>query len=199
MGGSGTAHATLREIRRQMKRSRILILLAVLIAAGCQSERAGNGEGSSVVPDQEIDGFALTQTRDGEKLWVLSADHALVFEDAGRVEMTRFRVDFFNDRGDVRSVLTARNGLLMRRTSDMEAFGNVVVTSEDETRLLTERLTWNERTGKIESDRFVRVVQGRDEFTGIGLEADPDLKNIRVRSEFKAYVRTPEGELVEEG
>ena len=113
--------------------------------------------------------------------------------------MTRFRVDFFNDRGDVRSVLTARNGLLMRRTSDMEAFGNVVVTSEDETRLLTERLTWNERTGKIESDRFVRVVQGRDEFTGIGLEADPDLKNIRVRSEFKAYVRTPEGELVEEG
>ena len=182
-----------------MKRSRILVLLAVLLAAGCQGEPAGNGEGSSVVPDQEIDGFALTQTRDGEKMWVLSADHALVFEDAGRVELPRFRVEFFNDMGDVRSILTARNGLLMRRTSDMEAFGDVIVTSEDGTRLMTERLTWNERTGKIESDRFVRVVQGRDEFTGTGLEADPDLKNIRVRSEFKAYVRTPEGELVEEG
>jgi LPS export ABC transporter protein LptC len=182
-----------------MKRRLVPALLAVLMAAGCQREPGGNGEESSVVPDQEIDGFSLTQTRDGEKMWVLSADHALVFEDAGRVEMTRFRVDFFNDSGEVRSTLTARDGLLMRRTSDMEAFGNVLVTSSDGTRLTTERLTWNERTGKIESDRFVRVVQGRDEFTGVGLEADPDLKNIRVQSEFKAYVRTPEGELVEEG
>ena len=182
-----------------MKHGRVVVLLAILMAAGCQSEPAGNGEGSSVVPDQEIEGFALTQTRDGEKMWVLSADHALVFEDAGRVEMTKFRVDFFDDMGGVRSTMTARNGFLMRRTSDMEAFGDVVVTSEDGTRLTTERLTWDERTGRIESDRFVRVVQGRDEFTGIGLEADPDLKNIRVHSEFKAYVRTPEGELVEEG
>ena len=182
-----------------MKRTLALsIVLAVLVASGCSNEPVDSERGNSVVADQEIDGFSLTQTRDGEKMWVLSADHALVFEEAGRVEMTTFRVDFFNESGDVRSTLTARNGLLLRRTNDMEAYGNVIVVSEDGTRLATERLTWNERTGKIESDRFVRVVQGRDEFTGVGLEADPDLKNIRVHSEFKAYVRTPEGELVEE-
>ena len=187
------------EIRSQMKRTLTLsIILAALVASGCSNEPVDSERGNSVVADQEIDGFSLTQTRDGEKMWVLSANHALVFEEAGRVEMTTFRVDFFSESGDVRSTLTARNGLLLRRTSDMEAYGNVVVVSEDGTRLATERLTWNERTGKIESDRFVRVVQGRDEFTGVGLEADPDLKNIRVHSEFKAYVRTPEGELVEE-
>jgi LPS export ABC transporter protein LptC len=180
-------------------RSAALLLLALLALSSCQGgEPSVPGEAGSVVPDQEIDGFTLTQTRDGQKVWVLRADRALVFEDAGRVEMTVFRVDFFKESGDVRSTLTARNGLLMRRTNDMEAFGNVLLYAEDGTRLTTERLTWNERTGKIESDRAVRVVQGRDEFTGVGIEADPDLKNIRVLSEFKAYVRTETGELVEE-
>ena len=184
-----------------MARSRpvALLLLALLALSACQSsEPSGQSESGSVLPDQEIDGFSLTQTRDGQKVWVLKADQALVFEDAGRVEMTTFRVDFFQESGDVRSTLTARNGLLMRRTNDMEAFGNVLLFAKDGTRLTTERLTWNERTGKIESDRFVRVVQGRDEFTGVGITADPDLKNIRVMSEFRAYVRTEDGELVEE-
>lgn len=179
--------------------TKAFILLAVLALLGCQSgEPSGEGGSPSSLPDQEIDGFTLTQTRDGEKVWVLRADRALVFEEAGRVEMTDFRVDFFKETGDVRSTLTARNGLLLKRTNDMEAFGNVLLYAEDGTRLTTERLTWNERTGKIQSDRFVRVVQGRDEFTGVGLEADPDLKNLRVMSDFKAYVRTPDGELVEE-
>lgn len=196
--GPGTSHATSGRIRPRMKHLLTFALVALLFAVGCETETGADGTSGSAVPDQEIEGFALTQTRDGEKMWVLSADHALVFEDAGRVEMTRFRVDFFDDGGQVKSTLTAREGLLKRRTNDMEAFGDVVVTSEDGTRLTTDRLTWNERTGKIESDRFVRVIQGRDEFTGVGMEADPDLKNIRVHSEFKAYVRTPEGELVEE-
>lgn len=176
-----------------------LLLLTLLAVSGCRSgEPPGQGEAGSVTPDQEIDGFTLTQTRDGDKVWVLRADRALVFEDAGRVEMTSFRVDFFKESGEVRSTLTARNGLLLRRTNDMEAFGNVLLYAADGTRLTTERLTWNERTGRIESDRAVRVVQGRDEFTGVGITADPDLKNIRVLSEFKAYVRTESGELVEE-
>jgi LPS export ABC transporter protein LptC len=197
----GTTHAPLAWIGWGMTGSRplALLLLVFLALCGCQSsEPSEQSEDGSVLPDQEIDGFSLTQTREGQRVWVLKAEQALVFEDAGRVEMTSFRVDFFQESGDVRSTLTARNGLLMRRTNDMEAFGNVLLFAKDGTRLTTERLTWNERTGKIESDRFVRVVQGKDEFTGVGITADPDLKNIRVLSEFKAYVRAEDGELVEE-
>jgi len=186
---------------RDMARDRALALIVLLVLSLCGCERgepSSESRDQTVVPDQEIDGFTLTQTRDGTKVWVLKADRALIFEEAGRVEMVAFRVDFFSENGQVRSTLTAREGLLMRRTNDMEAYRDVVVVAEDGTRLTTDRLTWNERTGKIESDRFVRVVKDRDEFTGVGLEADPDLKNIRVKSEFKAYVRNADGELVEE-
>jgi LPS export ABC transporter protein LptC len=177
------------------------IVVAVLAAspfAGCQRELAEDPGDSSLLPDSEIDGFRLTQTREGDRLWVLTASRGLVYEEADRIELEQLRVDYFDDEGEIRSTLTAKEGLLRRRTNDMEARGSVVVVAHDGTRLVTERLTWNERTGKIESDRFVRVTQGEDVFTGVGLEADPDLKNIRVKSEFKAFVRTPDGQLVEE-
>jgi LPS export ABC transporter protein LptC len=173
-------------------------LLAAAAFTGCQRDLAEAPGEAALLPDSEIDGFRLTQTREGDRLWVLSASRALIYEEADRVELAKLRVDYFDEEGDVRSTLTASEGLLRRRTNDMEARGNVVVVAQDGTRLVTERLTWNERTGKIESDRFVRVTQGDDVFTGVGLEADPDLKNIRVKSEFKAFVRTPDGQLVEE-
>ncbi|MBN2564547.1 MAG: LPS export ABC transporter periplasmic protein LptC [Candidatus Eisenbacteria bacterium] len=173
-------------------------LLGALLVAGCDVEHAGEPGRSGTRADQEIDGFALTQTREGERIWSLKAANALIYEDADRVEMTDLRVDFFDEEGNARSTLTADEGTLERRTNDMEVMGNVVVYAEDGTILTTERLTWNERTGKIESDQPVRVTKGRDVMTGVGVEADPDLKNIRVKSSFKAFVRTEEGTLVEE-
>ena len=186
-----------------MRRTRTLLAGAVALAlflavAGCGSDESGRSGGSGVRPDQEIDGFTLTQTRDGSRVWSLSAARALVYEKADRVEMTDLRIDFFDDAGETMSTLTADEGLLSRRTSDMEVLGNVVVYAADGTVLTTEKLTWNERTGKIETDRPVRATKGSDVMTGVGVEADPDLRNIRIKSDFKAFVRTPEGELVEE-
>lgn len=166
--------------------------------AGCEQDGAAETRRRELLPDQEIDGFSLTQTADGRRLWTLSANHALIYEQADRVEMIDVHIDFFDEDGEVRSTLTSAHGNLARRTSDMEAMGNVVVTARDGTRLNTERLTWDERSGKIKSDRFVRVTKEQDVMTGVGLEADPDLKNVRVMSDFKAYVRTAEGELVED-
>lgn len=169
-----------------------------LVAGGCDRGTSQEASERELLPDQEIDGFSLTQTADGRKLWTLSADHALIYEQADRVEMLKVHLDFFDRDGEVRSTMTSSQGNLLRRTNDMEALGNVVVTARDGTRLDTERLTWDERAGKIRSDRFVRVTKDKDVMTGVGLEADPDLTNVRVMSDFKAFVKTAEGELVED-
>ncbi len=174
------------------------IVALTLLLSGCGGDEGGGSRGSRTLADQEIDGFTLTQTREGSKVWSISADHALDFIDADRIEMMDLRVDFFDDDGEVRSTLTANEGVLARRTNDMEVTDDVVVYAVDGTILTTDKLTWNERTGKVETDRPIRVTKGDDVMTGVGMEADPDLRNIKVKSGFKAYVRTPEGELVEE-
>ena len=175
-----------------------VVVALTLLLYGCGGDEGGGSGRSRTVADQEIDGFTLTQTREGSKVWSISADHALVFIDADRIEMMDLRVDFFDDDGEVRSTLTANEGVLARRTNDMEVTDNVVIYAADGTILTTDKLTWNERKGKVESDRPVRVTKGDDVMTGVGVEADPDLKNIKVKSGFRAFVRTPEGELVEE-
>ena len=185
----------------KLDRRLALSLLAAALGLALTSCGSGPAEGegeSGVLPDHEIDGFSLTQTQEGRKLWTLSARRALIFEQADRMELDRLRIDYYDENGDATSTLTARSGVLKTRTNDMEALGDVVVTANDGTVLTTERLTWNELTRKIESDRFVRVTKGKDVFTGTGVEADPDLKNIKVKSGFKAFVTTPEGELVED-
>jgi len=172
--------------------------MAAAVLGGCQAEEAVEPGPSGPRPDQEIDGFTLTQTREGKRIWALRARHALVFEDADRVEASGVRVDFYDeDAGELRSTLTASSGVVMRRRNAIEVTGDVVVTSVDGTTLTTSSLTWDERTGKIRSDSFVRVTKANDVMTGTGMEADPDLRNLKVR-DFKAYVRTPEGELVED-
>jgi LPS export ABC transporter protein LptC len=189
-----------RKTMRSRRLLGVLFVLATLIvcAAGCDRDGDGGGRGSRARADQEIEGFTLTQTREGTKLWVLRADNALVFERADQIELTDLRIDFFKETGEVRSTLTADKGFLSRRTNDMEVRGDVIVYAADGTILTTETLSWNERTGKVETEDPVRVTKDSDVMTGEGVEADPDLKNIRVKRNFKAYVRTPEGELVEE-
>jgi len=179
-------------------------VLALVLGVACVLSSCGDGgetgpaaEGG-VVPDQEISSFTLTQTNDGRSVWSLTAELALVFEEADRIETTHPRVEFFSDEGESRSVLTARNGLLRRRTNDMEVSGSVVVTSNDGTVMQTEHLTWDERRGKILTEMPVRVNRDGDVMTGTGAEADPDLGNLRILADFRAYVRSADGELVEE-
>ncbi len=168
-----------------------------LFLAGCQGEGPAGESRSSPQADQEIQGFTLTQTQDGRRVWSLRARQALVFEESDRVEASGVTVDFYGEESSLQSTLTARNGIITRRTNAIEVEGSVVVTAVDGTVLTTDRLVWDERTGKIRSDRAVRVTKGTDVVTGSAMEADPDLKNLKVK-DFKAYVKTPEGQLVEE-
>jgi LPS export ABC transporter protein LptC len=183
-------------------RSHRLRLAASLVVfglslAGCEGRGPAGENRSSSRPDQEIQGFTLTQTQDGRKVWALRARQALVFEESDRVEASGVTVDFYGEEATLQSTLTASNGVIMRRTNAIEVQGNVVVSATDGTVLTTDRLVWDERTGKIRSDHAVRVTKGNDVMTGSAMEADPDLKNLKVK-DFKAYVRTPEGQLVEE-
>jgi LPS export ABC transporter protein LptC len=148
------------------------------------------------LPDQEIESFRLTQTRDGRPQWVLTAERASIYESKDTVHAPQLEIEFYGGEGEIVSVLTANGGTLFRKTNNMEATGNVVVVRTDGTTLKTEQLRWNEEREKIESDVYVEVTKGSDVMTGEGLECDIDLENIKVKRNFKAYVLTETGERV---
>jgi LPS export ABC transporter protein LptC len=171
-----------------------LTLLLCLVLSSC----SGDEEGTRVsarnrpLPDQVIRGFGLTETTMGEKDWHMDAEKAYVYDKRNILEAESVKVTFFNRVGEVRSVLTADYGRLNRNTDDMEATGNVVVTSSDSVVLETNSLRWESDAREIASDDSVRIVRRRDVLTGWGFRGDPDLGSFRILRDMKATVKARE-------
>lgn len=127
----------------------------------------------------------------------------IIFSDSGRVKAilvtpylaqysrqgalerqmdSTFRVDFFDEFGHHTSFITA-NRAKVHPNTDMEAFENVLVISDDCTRVTTEYMKWTANDKKIRSDKFVTITKPTETLSGYGFESDQSLKNYRI---FKA-------------
>jgi LPS export ABC transporter protein LptC len=144
------------------------------------------------LPDQVITGFSLTETTLGEKDWHMDAVKAYIYEKRNILEADSIVVTFFDKAGEVRSVLKADYGKLNRGSDDMEAKGNVVVTSADGVVLETQTLRWESEVRKIMSEDSVRIVRDKDVLTGWGFRGDPDLGSFRILRNMKATIKTGE-------
>jgi LPS export ABC transporter protein LptC len=89
-------------------------------------------------------------------------------------------VYFYNESGKQTSVMTARQGTVNEQTYDLEAIGDVLVVSDDSTKLKSERLFWDNRTHLIHTPEYVYVTSPREKVQGRGFESDQRLRNYRI-------------------
>jgi LPS export ABC transporter protein LptC len=108
------------------------------------------------------------------------------------------RIEFFDRLGVLTSVLTSDKGEYNQLTHDLTALGRVVVTSEEGYVLETESLVWVNGLGEIHSEDFLKFTKGADVFTGYGFRGDPELRNVEILRDIKAYLRDQNGLLQEE-
>jgi LPS export ABC transporter protein LptC len=85
--------------------------------------------------------------------------------------------------------MRAKEGVVNEQTYDLRADGDVVVVSDDSTKLRSERLFWDNRRRLIHTPEYVTIVSPRERIQGQGFESDQRLRNYRI---FKvtAQVRT---------
>jgi LPS export ABC transporter protein LptC len=171
-----------------------LTALLTVVLAGCAGDETERtpAQRSEPVPDQVITGFSLTETTMGEKDWHMEADRAYIYEKRNILEAEAIEVTFFDKAGEIRSVLRADYGKLNRGSDDMEAIGNVVVTSADGVVLESETLRWESELRKIISEDSVRIVRDEDVLTGWGFRGDPDLGSFRILRDMKATIKAGE-------
>jgi LPS export ABC transporter protein LptC len=168
-------------------------LCVALTVAGCGRQRAaGPGGPDGEFPDQEVSDFAVTETDEGRPLWKLYARYAATYSARNVVLARGVRVDFYDERAQRSSVLTAREGELNQRTHNMTARGNVVLQTTEGMRLSTEELMFlnREQLVVVPDDRLVRVEREGDVLTGYGFESDPDLRHYEFKRQVQATVRT---------
>jgi len=109
------------------------------------------------------------------ELWATEAWHS---QGADWVRGRNVKAWYYpeNRRSTVLYATEARYDVLEQR---LLAMGEVRVESEGIV-LETAELTYDARRDRIYTSRAVRVVRGDNVMTGVGLEADPDLGNLKV-------------------
>ncbi len=180
-----------------------ILILALLLALPLYLSCEGVGEDNRSVytedvPDQEFTDFTTVESDSGVVKWVLSAPVARVYNASKLLVTDDPRIEFYNEDGTLASVLLAKKGEYNQVTHDLTALGDVIVTSSEGYTLETESLVWVERLEEIHTEDFVRFIKGEDILTGYGFRSDPNLENVEIMKDVKAYLRDDEGLVDEE-
>lgn len=102
-------------------------------------------------------------------------------KDRRRTELSEgLELTFFDRMGRPGSVLTARRGVILPAEKRMEVSENVVFTNARGERLETEHLVWRQDSGRVHTDRPVRIARGTDVIHGVGLEANEDFSRYTI-------------------
>lgn len=89
-------------------------------------------------------------------------------------------VTFYDDFNRPTSTLIAKWGVYRSRYRNVTVRDSVVWESTDLQKLETEELNWDEKSGRIHTNKFVVLQQPDYVITGYGLEADQGFANAKV-------------------
>ena len=170
-------------------------IVIFLLISTCGKEEPKAPEFPQDVPDQVMENTTITFTEEGVKSAVIYATYLEVYEKLDLKKAKGVQVDFYDQDGNHTSVLVADSGLIQEKRQNLEALGNVVVTTEEGIKLETSSLRWDPQKRKIMTDDFVKITRKKDVVTGYGLEADEELKHLVIKKSVKGKIT----EVPEEG
>jgi LPS export ABC transporter protein LptC len=160
-----------------------LLLASLLLSVYCnrQTPVKDQTHPAREIPDQEGWNSIVTSTNKGRVEAVVHYGHMARFNISRLVKFDEnVQVDFFDEAGKLRSVLTADTGELREASNDIAARGHVQVVSDTLT-LWTEELRYEQATATIRSDVEVKFVTlDGDTLYGKGFESDSRLRNYRI-------------------
>jgi LPS export ABC transporter protein LptC len=124
-------------------------------------------------------GVRTLLTGNGVQRGELIADTMYVYNDQTKFDFRNARVKFNTELGAPNGTMRADRGLYDTRTSVLEGFGNVVVTTLDGKRLTSPHLKFNQLANEVSSDTSFVLKAGNRDQQGIGFTADPNLTRFR--------------------
>lgn len=166
-----------------------------MLAFSTSCDRAPDPGGAPAAerPEQVTRDLRVVETTRGRRVWVLEAVEAVEEPESNVTRLEDITLYFYDRDGELESTLTAREGEADRDSRHLVSRGNVVVRTSEGYLLETEVLEWDNGRKKILSDEPVRITQGRNVYTGIGLVSDPGLESFEILENFRGRVIDDEG------
>lgn len=166
---------------------RYLLPALLLASAACGS---GGGDGREE-RRQVMEGLTLSQSDKGEPAWTLKSRYAVLREDAKRATLTEPVMEFYK-KGEAVSRVTALSGEVDTETHGVRLSSSVVLDSyDDHSRLTTTELFYDSSRGRFTTKADITVKRPEGVLRGRGLEAKPDLSEIRIFDQSSILSGTP--------
>lgn len=168
--------------------------LALLICACSGSEQSDIATEAErlVLPDQVIVNSETYLTESGRRTSVISSDTAKVYQVKDTTLLYGVELNFYDGSGISILTLVADSGRVTKRSTVLEAIGDVRVRTDDGKRLDTDSLRWDAATGKVTTEGYVEAYRGEDKISGWGLETDRDLENVIIKRNSKGSFAQPQ-------
>ncbi|TLU57439.1 MAG: LPS export ABC transporter periplasmic protein LptC [Chlorobium sp.] len=143
-------------------------------------------------PLQESWAVTLAITESGIKRGVIEAGHGAEFKinTGSEHHLDRgIKVTLFDANGHTSTTITAEEAVI-HDNQDIEAIGNVVITSGGTTVIKTGYAKRTAKDNMIRSDRFVTISKPAETVRGYGFESDQELKRYRIfRGSGEAFIK----------
>lgn len=174
-----------------LKYSRIkiaaLIAGAAILLTACENnlEQIQAFSSPEELPVMEATNFETLFTDSGEVRFLIKAPKLYQFDMQGTsfvefpdgIQLIKYDAD-----QNIISSITADYAKNFEKEQKWEAKNNVVATNAQGDTLKTEHLIWEEKTEKIYTEEFVRIIRSDQIITGIGFQSDQSMQNWRIKN-----------------
>lgn len=89
-------------------------------------------------------------------------------------------LDFYDSQGRETGHMRAKYAISYNKKEQMIARNDVVLWNAEGKKLNTEELIWDQRTGRIHSDKFSKITSKQEVIYGDGFESDQDFSKYRI-------------------
>ena len=191
-----------------MKLLRNLIIVLAIVLIGwylrnvffeSEEDIPGNTPQSNNSQEQlteKVKSFSISGFSDsGKKTWEMEGRSANILDD--KIDLTDITANSFGD--DVKVNLKADEGVFTRKNNDIELKKNVVIVTDEGTRLTTELLNWDAKKELVYTDKSLLIEREDMDITGTGASAKPDLRLAQLNKDITVKTKDPEAVITCDG
>lgn len=173
----------------------IFIFLAATSLISFEGILLGEMDNSADSSEQQIMQFELSGFGEqGKKTWDVKGSSADVLSDSVRLNDIVAKVYGEEDNMQI----TADAGNYDKGKGKVHLQDNVVVTTDSGAKLVTDSLDWYQDNQRVSSQDSVDITKDNLKVVGKGIEAEPNLKKVKLNEEVKVDIKDTDFSLAPE-
>jgi len=134
----------------------------------------------------KIETFNLEEySESGDKVWEIKASSAQIYDDT--VKLVDVEGAVYTEESSV--TIKAKEGQYDKQNNDIYLANEVVATTSDGTRMITDKLKWQASKNEVYTDSKVLVENDKIQIFGEGAWTKPDFKKLKFENEVVTSIK----------